>query len=233
VNVKGTATAADRRRTALRRTAHAAFASIASLLGARSAGAQDGMPRFVSRADWGAAACPPRRAPRYGAVKAVFVHHTVNSNDYTPAEAPQIVLAICRHHRNSNGWDDIGYQALVDRFGTLYEGRAGGLDRPVVGAQAQGYNAESAGIASVGDHTTTPATSATLDGIARYVRWKLPLHRAPTAGGVTLVSAGGPLNRYPSGTLVRVERVAGHRDGDATSCPGDALERSFPSCAAA
>lgn len=228
VNVKGTATAADRRRTALRRAAHAALAPIAGLLGARSATAQEAMPSFVSRAQWGAAACPPRSAPAYGTVKAVFVHHTVNTNDYTPAEAPQIVLAICRYHRNSNGWNDIGYQALVDRFGTLYEGRAGGLDKAVVGAQAQGYNAESAGIASLGDHTTTPASSAALDGIARYVRWKLPLHGAPTAGGVTLTSAGGPLNRYPSGAPVPVERVSGHRDGDATSCPGEALYAQLP-----
>ena len=34
---------------------------------------------------------------------------------------------------------------------------------------------------------------------------------------------GGSLNRFPAGTPVTVSRVCGHRDGDATSCPGDAL----------
>ncbi len=89
------------------------------------------------------------------------------------------MLAICRYHRNSNGWNDIGYNALVDKYGVLYEGRAGGLDRAVVGAQAQGFNSETAGIASIADHTTLEATPETLDAIARYVA--LEARRAPPA----------------------------------------------------
>ena len=116
----------------------------------------------------GARRCPPRRRPAEGVVKAVHVHHTVSLNDYTPAEAPAIVLAICRYHRYSNGWDDIGYHALVDRFGVLYEGRAGGLDRPVVGAQAQGYNAQTASIASIGDHRVVEQPAIALEAMARY-----------------------------------------------------------------
>ena len=82
------------------------------------------------------------------------------------------MLAICRYHRNSNGWNDIGYNALVDKYGVLYEGRAGGLDQPVVGAHAQGFNSVTAGIASIGDHTQVEATPETLSAIARYARWQ-------------------------------------------------------------
>ena len=142
----------------------------------------DPQPSFVTRAEWGASKCPPREAPLYGTVKAVHVHHTVSLNDYSPAEAPAIVLAICRYHRNSNGWNDIGYNALVDKYGVLYEGRAGGLDQAVVGAQAQGFNSETAGIASIGDHTSVAATPETLSALASYIRWKLGVH-APAAVG--------------------------------------------------
>jgi N-acetylmuramoyl-L-alanine amidase len=189
----------------------------------RASAAQDPQPDFVTRAEWRASACPPRDAPSYGTVKAVHVHHTVSLNDYSPEEAPAMVLAICRYHRNSNGWDDIGYNALVDKYGVLYEGRAGGLDQAVIGAQAQGFNSETAGIASIGDHTSVGATPATLDALARYIRWKLQVHGQPLSGPVELRSSGGSASRYPAGARVTVERVIGHRDTGRTACPGELL----------
>ena len=178
---------------------------------------------YVSRDDWGASQCVPRNSPSYGEVKAVQVHHTVSLNDYTPAEAPQMVLAICRYHRNSNGWDDIGYNALVDKYGTIYEGRAGGLDQAVIGAQAQGFNAQTAGIANIGDYTSTQASAESLGATADYIRWKLAVHGQPLSGPVTVRSSGGSASRYPAGANVTLERVIGHRDTGKTACPGDAF----------
>jgi N-acetylmuramoyl-L-alanine amidase len=189
----------------------------------RARAAQEPQPAFVTRAQWGASGCPPRDRPSYGAVKAVHVHHTVSLNDYAPQEAPAMVLAICRYHRNSNGWDDIGYNALVDKYGVLYEGRAGGLDQAVIGAQAQGFNSETAGIASIGDHTSVGATAETLDALARYIRWKLGVHGQPLSGTVELRSSGGSATKYPAGSRVTVERVIGHRDTGKTACPGELL----------
>jgi N-acetylmuramoyl-L-alanine amidase-like protein len=156
-------------------------------------------------------------------VKAVAVHHTVSLNDYTPAEAPQIVLAICRYHRNSNGWNDIGYNALVDRYGTIYEGRAGGLDQAIVGAQAQGFNSQTAGVANIGDYSSISASDAALKATADYIRWKLTVHGQPLSGPVTLTSGGGSESRYAAGAKVTVDRVLGHRDLGRTACPGDGL----------
>jgi hypothetical protein len=190
--------------------------------------AQATPPPYVTRAQWGASQCPPRSAPDYGEVRTVHVHHTVSLNDYTPAEAPGIVLAVCRYHRNSNGWNDIGYNALVDKYGTLYEGRAGGLDQAVVGAQAQGFNSVSAGIANIGDHTSLPQTPEALSALASYIRWKLTVHGQPLAGPVTVTSAGGSASRYGAGARVTLERVIGHRDTGRTACPGAALYAQLP-----
>jgi N-acetylmuramoyl-L-alanine amidase len=195
-------------------------------VGARAA--QLPPPAYVPRSGWRAGQCPPRSAPAYGQVRAVHVHHTVSLNDYAPEEAPSIVLAICRYHRNSNGWNDIGYNALVDKYGTLYEGRAGGLDQAVIGAQAQGFNSVTSGISNIGDHTSLPQTPAALATMANFIRWKLTVHGQPLSGPVTVVSSGGSASRYGAGARVTLQRVIGHRDTGRTACPGAALYAQLP-----
>jgi hypothetical protein len=200
------------------------FVSVGSRHAPARASQTTGTPfPYVSREEWGADDCRPRSAPEYGQVKAVVVHHTVSLNDYSAEEAPQIVLAICRYHRNSNGWNDIGYNALVDKYGTIYEGRAGGLDQAVVGAQAQGFNSQTAGISNIGEYSSVPASAEALTATANYIRWKLGVHGQPLSGPVTLTSAGGPESRYAAGARVSVDRVLGHRDTGKTACPGEAL----------
>ena len=223
VNTDGTATVGDRLQTVLRGVANTAVATVAGALSADLAGAQDPQPGMVSRASWAGDDCPPRTRAIYGEVRAAYVHHTVNLNDYSRAEAPQVVLGICRYHRNSNGWNDVGYNFLVDRFGTIYEGRAGGVGAAVVGAQAEGFNSYSTGIANIGTFSSVPQSHEALAAMARLIRWKLPLHGYPTNGTAVMTSAGGGTNRYRAGTTVRVPRVLGHRDTNATECPGTAL----------
>jgi hypothetical protein len=209
VNVSGTADgfAGDLRNQA-REAINTAFISVASTPVAQAIAPK---PRIVKRSGWGAdlagGGCPPRGPPEYGTVQAAVIHHTVNANDYTPEEAPSIVLGICRFHLYGNGWNDIGYNALVDRYGTLYEGRAGGLKQPVVGAQAQGFNSETTSIASIGDHTSETPTPEAQGSIIRYLAWKMAVNRAyPVTGAVQLTSGGGSESRYAAGTVTAVQK---------------------------
>src|SRR5438067_2629809 len=107
-------------------------------------------PPINSRASWGAR--PPKTAPEYASnVQMAFVHHTASSNNYGPGDVPAILRSIQSFHMDSNGWNDIGYNFLVDKFGGLWEGRGGGIDRPVVGAHVLGFNSGSTGVALMGD----------------------------------------------------------------------------------
>jgi hypothetical protein len=222
VNTTGTATALDRLRTRVRGVVAGAVSAVRSVFGA-DARAQSTQPAIVPRADWGADACPPRAEPSFGEVKLAFIHHTVTANEYGPEDSAAMVLGICRYHRNSNGWNDIGYNLLVDRYGTIFEGRAGGTAEAVVGAQAQGYNSQSTGIASLGTFSTVGQTDAGLRAIAALLGWKLGVHGIPASGKVTVTSGGGATNRFPAGRQVALNRISGHRDADGTACPGNGL----------
>src|ERR671937_1249271 len=85
-------------------------------------------PPIIPRSVWGGDSVPPRQPPDYGVVQMAFVHHTVTANDYTEDQSASIVLGIAKYHRDTNGWNDIGYNFLVDRYGQVFEGRAGGVD---------------------------------------------------------------------------------------------------------
>ncbi len=236
VNVSGTAGSfADRLVNSARSAINTALIFVASTPVAQAIAPK---PRVVSRAAWGAdlasGGCRPRGPPEYGTVRAAVIHHTVNANDYTPEEAPSIVLGICRFHVYGNGWNDIGYNALVDRFGTVYEGRAGGLKRPVVGAQAQGFNSQTTSIASIGDHTSEAPTPQAQRSIIQFLAWKMAINRAyPVTSAVRLTSAGGPESRYPVGAVITVPRIVGHTTLGLTACPGGAMIPLIPQITAA
>jgi hypothetical protein len=133
--------------------------------------------------------------------------------------------AIYEFHRTVNGWNDIGYNFVVDLYGRIFEGRAGGIDEPVVGAHAGGYNLVSSGIAVLGSFSETPISSAARTALQHLLAWKLSLHGTPSTGRVTVRvnPAGAVYSKYPANARVSLPRVAGHRDADSTECPGDVL----------
>jgi hypothetical protein len=122
----------------------------------------------------------------------------------------------------------MGYNFLVDRYGQVFEGRAGGIDEPVVGAQAGGFNAPSTGVSMIGNFTSSVPPKAAMASLARLLAWKLSLTGVPATGRIKVTSGGGPSTGYPAGTQVKLNRISGHRDADQTACPGAALYRALP-----
>jgi N-acetylmuramoyl-L-alanine amidase len=223
VNSTGTATATDRLRTRVLSAVHSAVAAIVPGAAQAVPASVGGQPRIIPRSAWGGGQCKPTHAAGYGTVKLGFVHHTDNLNGYSPSQSAAIVLAICRFHRDTRHWDDIGYDFLVDRYGQIFEGRAGGIDRAVVGAQTKGFNTVSTGVANIGTFVSTSQTRAGMSALARVLAWKLTLHGVPAIGRVRLVTTEPDLNGKPKGTVLHLNLISGHRDANSTDCPGSAL----------
>lgn len=190
-------------------------------------------PAIVTRAGWGADESLRGKDFDYtGPVRAVFVHHTDTATDYDCSDAPRVIRAIYQYHVKTNGWRDIGYNFLVDRCGTVYEGRAGGVEQPVHGAHTLGFNTDTSGVAAIGTYVDDQPSQPLLDGLAAVAAWKLGL-TGRAADGSTKLTSGSSASRYPLGTVVDFDAISGHRDGTATDCPGDALYADLPGLRAA
>ncbi|MFJ4964512.1 N-acetylmuramoyl-L-alanine amidase [Streptomyces sp. NPDC088729] len=183
-------------------------------------------PRIVTRKGWGADERLRERNFAYTrTVKAAFVHHSATGNNYTCRQAPSVLRSIYRYHVRSSGWRDFGYNFAVDKCGTIYEGRAGGVTKAVLGAHTLGFNTNSMGIAVLGTYSSSNPPAAAVTAIAKLTAWKLGLFGANPKGKVTLVSGGS--NKYRKGKRVKLNVISGHRDGFATECPGARLYKKL------
>lgn len=174
-------------------------------------------PEIFSRSQWGAdESLRDRSSLSYGEVHAGIVHHTVNGNYYTREQVPALLRGIYAYHTQSRGWSDIGYNFIVDRFGRIWEGRYGGIDRPVVGAHTLGYNEKTFAMSALGNFETAQPTQAMLDSFGQLFAWKLSLH------GVRPDAL-----RQSVGNTTR-PAVNGHSDLGQTACPGRYLYAKIP-----
>jgi hypothetical protein len=192
-----------------------------------SAAAATPQPAIHPRTDWGQPVewqknhdgCDaPTVAPT---VDYAVAHHTETSNNYAPADVPAIVNAIWRFHVQTNGWCDIGYNFLVDRFGGVWEGRAGGITKAIVGAHAGGYNWRSFGSAMIGSFVADAVPAPMYNALVNVLAWKLALHGANPTGQLSVTPAAFDGSRYPAGQPILVWSIIGHRDVDQTGCPGE------------
>ena len=183
-------------------------------------------PPIVSRAAWGADEAYRKGPPSYGVVRCAFVHHTVNANTYTRAQAPALVRGIYYYHSQVNGWNDIGYNFLIDRFGTIYEGRYGGVTKAVRGAQVLGFNSWSTGVALIGTFETVAPSPAAVTSLERLLSWKLDLSHLDPLGKARVQCSTTEM--YKAGQWVTVPVILGHRQVNYTECPGNVLFAMLP-----
>jgi hypothetical protein len=187
-------------------------------------------PPIIPRLSWGANESIRRAPPAYAdAIHFAVVHHTAGSNNYTPAQSAAIVRGIEIYHVQGNGWDDIGYNLLVDKYGQVFEGRYGGVDRPVIGAHAQGFNTGSVGVAVIGDYTSTQLPAAAKTALEQVLAWRLDLAHVDPLSTFLWLSGGNP--RFPKGVPAFLRAIAGHRDTGFTDCPGNVLYAQLPQIA--
>jgi hypothetical protein len=191
---------------------------------AAHAGTRSLLGSVRSRADWGADESLRRGKPTYAkSVKAVVVHHTAGGNDYTQADVPKKIRADYAYHVKARGWSDLGYNVVVDKFGGIWEGRAGGLDRAVIGSHAAGFNTGTLGVSLLGDMTKAAPTAATVAAMSRVAAFAGATWQFDPTTTVRLTSGGSP--RYARGTTVTLGRVHGHKDTGRTACPGALYDR--------
>ena len=189
-----------------------------------------GQPPIIARSAWAGTRHPATSGPFYGAIDLAFVHHTENPNGYSPGQVPAMLAAIYDYHRFTRGYFDIAYNFIIDLYGRIWEARAGGVDEPVVGAHAGGYNSVSTGIAILGSFSFAQPSRASMTALQRLLAWKLALHGVPVLGKVRVEvnPSDAFYTPFAPGQRVLLPRIAGHRDGDLTSCPGTELYRRLP-----
>jgi hypothetical protein len=176
-------------------------------------------PTVYSRAQWAADESWRDGTPRYNStIQQAHIHHTATSNTYTQADVPAMIRSMYKYHTHSLGWSDIAYNFLVDNFGTIWEGRAGGIDQPVRGAHTLGFNNSSTGFSMIGNYDSAQPSSAMLTSLAQLTAWKLAPYGVDPMGWTQVTSEGS--DKFAAGKVVSLPVIDGHRDTNDTACPG-------------
>ena len=188
---------------------------------ARSISVPGWQPTIVSRAQWGADESLRRGLPLYDSlIRAGVVHHTATDNDYAPTDSAGIVRSIYGYHTRNLRWGDIAYNALVDKYGTIFEGRFGGMTRAVQGSHTGGFNQNTWAVSMIGNFDEMAPTPAQLESVGLLFGWRLAMNGVDPEGNVRLASAGGQYTRFPAGATPNLPNIFAHRDVGDTACPG-------------
>ncbi|OMG41727.1 N-acetylmuramoyl-L-alanine amidase, partial [Actinomyces naeslundii] len=185
----------------------------------------NGLPVPVTtRAEWGANASYMSWDPDYESAGHVVVHHTAGTNNYSAGQSASIVRGIYYYHAVTLDWGDIGYNFLIDKYGTVFEGRSGSVAAPAgemsVGAHARGVNTGTMGLSMMGDYSSVSPSDAQLSSVGRMAGWFLKRAGIADANGRAGLHVW-TTERYQAGSTISMPRILGHRDVGYTTCPGN------------
>jgi N-acetylmuramoyl-L-alanine amidase len=168
-------------------------------------------PYVYTRAEWGA------RPPSYpieiiGPPDHIVIHHTASDNvtDYSLEQAYALSHWIQDLHMDQNGWSDAGQQLTISRGGYVLEGRDRSLEAigqglNVMGAQTGGHNSHTLGIEHEGIYVDEDVTPELFEASVQTCAWLCGVYG---------------LDPYTA--------LVGHRDYNATQCPGDVFYARLP-----
>ncbi|MEU7584404.1 FG-GAP-like repeat-containing protein [Streptomyces sp. NPDC041068] len=188
-----------------------------------------GRPPITSRAQWQANE-NTTQPPAVGTeTKAVLVHAAGGTNDYSCADSPALVRGIQAYHMADPDhlWSDIGFNFLIDKCGTIFEGRGGGIDKSVTGFHTPGFNTDTTGVALLGEMGTSRPTPAALQSLARLGAWKLGLSGHDPAGTATMTATASN-GKYDVGEQATFLALAGASEAMITSTPDENLNAQLP-----
>ena len=183
------------------------------------------LPDVITRAQWGADESWAESSPQFDQVRALTIHHTAGTNDYTRAQAVEQMRGIYAYYTKTLDWGDFPYHLITDRFGNIYEGRRGALDSNPLGTHAGGFNRGTMGISTMGNYDVVAPSEEVVDAMARATAYYLYRDGIDARGRVTLTSGGS--TKYAAGTPVTVDTIFPHRATSATACPGQHLMARF------
>ena len=183
------------------------------------------LPDVITRSQWGADESWAESSPQFDQVRALTIHHTAGTNDYTRAQAVEQMRGIYAYYTKTLDWGDFPYHLITDRFGNIYEGRRGALDSNPLGTHAGGFNRGTMGVSTMGNYDVVAPSEEVVDAMARATAYYLYRDGIDARGRVTLTSGGS--TKYAAGTPVTVDTIFPHRATSATACPGQYLMARF------
>ena len=154
-------------------------------------------------------------------VKFLLVHHTATGNTYTADGVIDIIHGVYNSQTAEKGWPDTCYNFLIDRFGTVWEGRTGSIAGPVTADATGGSQGFAQLVCLIGDFTSVLPSAEQVASLRLTLAWLADRDKIDTSPSarVTFVSRGS--NKWPAGVTITTPTIVGHREMTATACPGD------------